>query len=958
MRAASGDVAREHAAEVSSTSGVPPGDAGRKYEDTLLLVLTLVIGTVVGLVVVAFILVTEGLGDRLFASGQPSWYRLAIPVAGALTGGALLAALFPDARGSGIPQTKTALVLGRGFISLRTVVGKFTCSSIALSSGIALGREGPTVHIGAGVASVLGRRFGLDPHRVRELVPVGTAAALAAAFNTPISAVLFTLEEILGDLHAPVLGSIVISSATSWAVLRLVLGDEPLFHVPAYQLVHPLELLAYALLGVVGGLVSVGFVKLLLWLRAAFLRLPARTKWAQPLAGGLAVGVLGWMVPEVLGVGYQHVGRALNGEFLLGGMVVLLSLKILATASCYASGNAGGIFGPSLFIGAMLGGSVGSTAHWVAPEAAGSPGAYALVGMGTAFAGIIRAPMTSVIMIFEITRDYSIIVPLMIANLLSYFISQRLQPSAVYEALLHQDGVTLPAPRMAAGGLTIEQVMDASPEIAAGSTTVADAASRLISSGTHARCAWPVVEDGRLGGMVTAEHLRLALADGRATLRLGDLVRDWATTPAVPPVHGDEPVEAALLRMGGAGVDVLPVVSRADPRLLLGTLRLADLPAACDRAYAADRRPPRDGARPPSPRAWLTVVVAGLCGLFLLGVVLTQHYYSGRSETVARHVRTGEELVRQQRFADASEQFRAALSLAGADEYRLALGLALARAGRGAEASTYLAEVLRRDPANGPANLATARIAAGDGRTDEAIASYRAAIGGTWAARESGDRVEATFELAAVLQGSGRTRQAVAELVQLGTVQTDPGILERVARRLLALDASHEAAETFRVLAQTRPRYAAAYTGLGDAELAQRDYRAARRAFARALELDANDPRARVGLALSDRVQALDPTVRGLRTSERYARSRDLLAAVLAAIGACATVDAEGETAALVDQARRFSAASHRAAARADATDEGIRLAVELWTRRSGACPARPEDEAVDRVIALLRGHP
>ncbi len=237
------------------------------------------------------------------------------------------------------------------------MVGKFACSSASLASGIALGREGPSVHIGAGIASVLARWLGLKPEKVKSLLPVGAAAALAAAFNTPIAAVLFSLEEVMGDLHAPLLGSVVLSSATSWMVLHLVLGDEPLFHVPAYHLVHPIEFLIYAVLGVVGGLVSVWFVKTLLWLRALFLTFSERTVWFQPAAGGLIVGVFGWFIPEVLGVGYTYVGDALNGHIALKFMALLVVLKVIATTTSYSSGNAGGIFGPSLFIGAMVGGT-------------------------------------------------------------------------------------------------------------------------------------------------------------------------------------------------------------------------------------------------------------------------------------------------------------------------------------------------------------------------------------------------------------------------------------------------------------------------------------------------------------------------------------------------------------------------------------------------------------------------
>src|SRR5467141_3619127 len=384
-------------------------------EDQVFLVLTLLIGALVGMVVVAFILLTERFGARLYPAGGAAWRRLLVPVAGSAVMGYLLYRFFPDARGSGVPQTKAALYARGGRISLGTVFGKFFCTFATLTSGIPLGREGPAVQVGAGIASVLGRSLGLRPEKVKALLPVGAAAAVAAAFNTPLAAVLFSLEEVVGDLHAQVLGSVVLASATSWAMLRLLLGNDPLFQVPQYQLVHPGELGIYAVLGVAGGFVSVAFTKLLLWMRARFLRFPRKTVWFQPVAGGLMVGVMGWFVPQLLGVGYKHVGEALNGGMAVRLMVLLLILKLLAVAASYASGNAGGIFGPSLFLGAMLGGIVGTAAQHFLPGYAASPGAYALVGMDTAFAGIIRAPMTSVVMIFEITRDYAVIVPLMIS---------------------------------------------------------------------------------------------------------------------------------------------------------------------------------------------------------------------------------------------------------------------------------------------------------------------------------------------------------------------------------------------------------------------------------------------------------------------------------------------------------------------------------------------------------------
>ncbi|HEX8765620.1 MAG TPA: chloride channel protein, partial [Candidatus Acidoferrum sp.] len=371
----------------------------REREEQLFLALTLVIGALVGATVVAFILLTERFSARLYPAGGMGLRRLLVPIAGSLGMGYLLYRYFPDARGSGVPQTKAALYAREGNITLGTVIGKFFCTSATLASGIPLGREGPAVQVGAGLASVLGRKLGLSQEKVKALIPVGASAAVAAAFNTPMAAVLFSLEEVVGDLHAPVLGSVVLASATSWAVLRLLLGNNPLFRVPQYQLLNPWELGIYALLGVAGGFVSVAFTKLLLWIRAHFLKFPKKTVWFQPLAGGLTVGIMGWFAPDLLGVGYDHVGEALNGGMALKLMVLLLVLKLVAVATCYGSGNAGGIFGPSLFLGAMLGGVVGNVANHFFPNTVGTPGAYALVGMGTAFAGIVRAPMTSVLMI-------------------------------------------------------------------------------------------------------------------------------------------------------------------------------------------------------------------------------------------------------------------------------------------------------------------------------------------------------------------------------------------------------------------------------------------------------------------------------------------------------------------------------------------------------------------------------
>ena len=547
------------------------GSELKEREDQVFLVLALVIGALTGLVVVAFILLTERVGMRLYPPGSAAWRRPLLPVVGSLGIGYLLFRYFPNARGSGVPQTKAALFAREGHITLRTVIGKFFCTSVTLASGIPLGREGPSVQVGAGIASVLGRRLGLSPAKVKALLPVGAAAAIAAAFNTPLAAVVFSLEEIVGDMHAPVLGSVVLASATAWIVLRLLLGNNPLFHVPQYQLVHPLELGIYAVLGVAGGLVSASFSRLLLGMRARFLRLPQRTVWFQPVAGGLLVGLMGFFVPQVMGVGYGYVGDVLNGRMAISLIVLLLVLKFFAVTTSYASGNAGGIFGPSLFLGAMLGGALGTVAHHFLPTYTATPGAYALVGMGAVFAGIVRTPMTSVLMIFEMTQDYAVIVPLMIANLVSLFIASRLQRQPIYEGLAVQDGIHLPTHETLHrhGQRTVARVMRAAGESLAADYAVHDAWEKVKGSDLRT---WIVSDERGVIGVVSRPWFEQQLVDD-ADKKLVDLL----DPTAFPHVHSDQDLDLALDRMGQGRFDLLPVVSRANVHKLEGVVTLADI---------------------------------------------------------------------------------------------------------------------------------------------------------------------------------------------------------------------------------------------------------------------------------------------------------------------------------------------------------------------------------------------
>jgi CIC family chloride channel protein len=342
-------------------------------------------------------------------------------------------------------------------------------------------------------------------------------------------------------------------------------------------------LIVYSVLGVVGGLGSVAFVKLLLGLRVRFLGMPRRTVWIQPAVGGLTVGLMGYFLPNVMGVGYDFVDRVLNGDVVLQTVAILAVLKIVATATSYASGNAGGIFGPSLFVGAMLGAVTGGIAHALFPGSTAGPGAYALVGMGTAFAGILRTPFTSVLMIFELTRDYAIIVPLMISNTIAYLISEKFQHLPIYEALAKQDGIHMPDPHSRTRLGEAVTVMRKEPMILPAILPVADAIEQVKNSPFDA---WPVSENGRFKGMIRHADLARAISLEDQGSTLGELLEQ---PESFPHVHPDQPLPVVLERMGSSGLNVLPVLGRANLHELLGIVVLDDVLTA----YGFAARGPR-----------------------------------------------------------------------------------------------------------------------------------------------------------------------------------------------------------------------------------------------------------------------------------------------------------------------------------------------------------------------------
>jgi CIC family chloride channel protein len=561
-------------------------------ESQKLHILTFVIGGLCGLAAVAFHWLLESFQNGIIyrIAGTPGPWRapllIAVPALGGLVAGAALYLYAPEARGSGIPQVKAAFLLEAGRIPARVIPAKMLLPALNIGTGASLGREGPTVQICAAIASLLGRAFDLSREGLRSLVPVGAAAGLAAAFNTPIAAVTFTLEEILGDTAAKPLGSIVIASVIASVVERSLLGEHALFSVPPYRLNGLGELPFYVLLGIVSGVAAVAFNVSLLRLRAWFRVQRHVPAWAAPGAGGLALGLLGLSAllltgsASVFGVGYQQLATGLQGGMPLRLMLILGIFKLAATVVSYSSGSSGGIFGPSLYIGGMLGGVVGVLASSALGNPSTQPGAFALVGMGAVFAGIVRAPITSIVIIFEMTNNYSVILPLMAANITSYAVARRLSPQPIYDALLMQDGLHLPHP----SGHPLRQVRAAAAMTREVTTlrsdwTVEEAQRRLGNiNGSHH--AYPILDArGQLVGMLDGAEISRAAAASETGKKLVDL-------KGLPLVHAhpDHSLETVLVKLGRLGVSELPVVSRKDPNKLLGMISMRDVAAALARS--------------------------------------------------------------------------------------------------------------------------------------------------------------------------------------------------------------------------------------------------------------------------------------------------------------------------------------------------------------------------------------
>ncbi|MCA9587122.1 MAG: chloride channel protein [Myxococcales bacterium] len=546
-----------------------------------LLALTMIVGLVCGLAAVAFHKVIHFAEGSLItrvaaAAAKPdrgyAWiaWMLVLPTAGGLLAGAAMTYLVPGARGSGIPQVKAAFANKSGRVKLRDAIGKFVLGAVQIGSGASLGREGPTVHISAGLASAMGRLVRVSPKAQRGLLPVGAAAGVAAAFNAPIAAVTFTIEEVVGKLDQTVLSGVIVAAAIAAMVERSILGEHPVFDVPqTYALDDAWSLPLYVGLGIAAGLLSLVLSESLLKLRLRFRHMRRVPEWARPAIGGLVTGVVAVVVLLALradgaaGGGYETLKRALSGGLPVKIMLALCAAKIITTTFSYSSGGSGGIFAPTLFIGAMLGGAFGSLDHTLFDHPQRTMGAFALVGMGAMFSGTIRAPITSVLIIVEMTAGYGLILPLMIANMTAYVIARHVRPGTIYEELLRQDGVTFED----------QQLVHALEELTLDDLVVKDRAfvsflpnaqaGDVLRRTSHPtwQDVFPVVDvDGKIIGVITNEELRILAAEPELALIVNaqDLMR--------PPfaVHTGTSLRAVFELMRAEGIRELPVLDEED----------------------------------------------------------------------------------------------------------------------------------------------------------------------------------------------------------------------------------------------------------------------------------------------------------------------------------------------------------------------------------------------------------
>ena len=512
------------------------------------------------------------------SGGYKFWLPL-IPMLGGLIVGPLVYKFASEAKGHGVPEVMNAVARLGGIIRPRVAVVKTIASAICIGSGGSAGREGPIVQIGSAIGSTIGQVFHMSGDRVRILVGCGAAAGISAVFNAPIAGVIFSLEIILGDFTVKTFSPVLLSSVVASVVTRTFLGNHPAFDVPDYSLVSAWEIPLYCGMGAALGVLGVAFTRTLAWFEDFFDRLNV-TDWTKPAVGGLLLGGIAIFYPQVLADGYDTIKLTLYGQLGAGLLLVLIFLKMLATSFTLGSGNSGGIFAPSLFMGAVAGGVFGFAVNYLFPGVTATPGAYALVGMAGMVAAATHAPMTALLIIFEMTSDYRIILPLMVTVVFSALVAGKLFEYSVYTVKLARRGIDI------RGGKDINvlrshqvsEIMDRKFTTIGAATPLA----KIFHTIEHSSESYFVVVDreDRLKGVLSFQDIRSVLTEHSLDYLV--IAQDLVDTETTV-IHADENLEQAYNLVSVRDLKLIPVVDREDKRKVIGVLRREDLITAYNR---------------------------------------------------------------------------------------------------------------------------------------------------------------------------------------------------------------------------------------------------------------------------------------------------------------------------------------------------------------------------------------
>jgi CIC family chloride channel protein len=519
--------------------------------------------------------------DPLGVASELPWYwRLLLPALGGLAVGPLVWHFAREARGHGVPEVMAAVALRGGVIRPRVAAVKALASAISIGSGGSVGREGPIVQIGAALASAFGQLLRVPASQLRTIVGCGAAAGIAATFNAPIAGALFAAEVVVGDFAVAQLTPIVISSVVATLASRAVLGNYPAFRVPPYELVSPFELAPYMVLGLGAGLVALLFLFALYRTEDLFAKVPIPES-LKPALGGLLVGAIGIWLPHVFGVGYSSISLALGGELPMALLGLLLVAKIAATSITVGSGGSGGIFAPSLFLGAMTGGFFGSAVHQWFPDLTATSGAYALVAMGAVVAAATHTPISSILIIFELTQTITIIPPLMAACVVSTLVASFLERDSIYTRKLRRQGIDLYAEEgpNVLKNLRVIDVIDRAPALLPSNANLAAVLEAVLES--ERQDFFVVNERRELVGSIQLRRLTRMLVE-RDLLRHVVVAGDLAE-PLRARLTEEDDLDVALQAFAQGEAEELPVVAGDDPRRLVGSLHKRDLIHAYNR---------------------------------------------------------------------------------------------------------------------------------------------------------------------------------------------------------------------------------------------------------------------------------------------------------------------------------------------------------------------------------------